>query len=143
MTGPAAFYCDGAGFPAGAAGVVAGRLGANQAAPPYTNPFGNGTLCQNRPGAVTSLLQQGHRRQLPGGLHSNPARAAPTATSRCSTLRDRPPWNHGITVWRNNSYNPIFDTSYQYTLSANLTGGNPMVMDAAPRPFSSGARRPV
>src|SRR3984957_16455078 len=35
VTPPAGYYCDGAGFPAGAAGVVAGRLGANQAGAPY------------------------------------------------------------------------------------------------------------
>ena len=28
VTGPVAYYCDGAGFPAGANGIVAGRLGA-------------------------------------------------------------------------------------------------------------------
>ena len=28
-------------------------------------------------------------------------------------------WQHGITVWRNNNYTPVFDTSYQYTFSAS------------------------
>ena len=45
------------GFPAGANGVVAGRLGANQTGAPYVNPFGNGTLCQNAPGAVGQFSQ--------------------------------------------------------------------------------------
>ncbi len=35
------------------------------------------------------------------------------------------PWNHGITVWRNNNYTPVFDTSYQYKLSAVLTQRQP------------------
>jgi hypothetical protein len=44
-------------------------------------------------------------------------------------------WTHGITVWRNNSYTPVFDTSYQYTLSANVTASNPMVMDSGTSPI--------
>src|SRR5262249_25136691 len=51
VTAPVAFFCDGAGYPAGASGVVAGRLGANQSGAPYQNPFGSGALCQNS-GAV-------------------------------------------------------------------------------------------
>lgn len=43
-------------------------------------------------------------------------------------------WTHGITVWRNNSYTPVFDTGYQYTFSANNTQSNPMVIDAGTSP---------
>ena len=34
VTAPVAYFCDGAGFPSGASGVVAGRLGASQPARP-------------------------------------------------------------------------------------------------------------
>jgi hypothetical protein len=45
------------------------------------------------------------------------------------------PWNHAITVWRNANYTPVFDTSYQYALSAVLTNSNPMVVDVGSSPI--------
>ncbi len=46
LVAPIAYYCDGAGYPSGASGVVAGRLGANNSSSLYSNPFGS-PLCQS------------------------------------------------------------------------------------------------
>jgi hypothetical protein len=136
VTAPAGYYCDGAGFPAGAAGVVAGRLGANQAGAPYTNPFGPGTMCQSIPNANVGYFTKGITGSCPPGSNANPSQGCPDGYQQLEYpyTNNAVPWNHGITVWRNNSYNPIFDTSYQYTLSANITGGN-MVLDAGSSPI--------
>src|SRR6185312_4630778 len=98
-TAPLAYYCDGAGFAGGSAGVVAGRLGASQQSSPYMNPFGTGTLCKNSSGVVAQYSYGVGGQSDPDGYKALTASGTP--------------WNNTITVWRNNSYNPIFDTSYQ------------------------------
>ncbi len=100
--------------------MVAGRLGANQQNSPYVNPFGSGTLCKNSPQVVPQYSLGTGGQTDPDGYK------ALTASNT--------PWNNTITVWRNNSYNPIFDTTYQYALSAAVTGGA-MVMDAGTSPI--------
>ena len=134
VTAPAAYYCDGAGFPTGASGVVAGRLGANQSGAPYTNPFGTGTLCQNNSLSV-GQFSQGVTGSCPAGSNANPSVGCPDGYKALTTSSNTGVWQHGITVWRNNNYTPVFDTSYQYTLSAVLTSGSPMVMDCGTSPI--------
>jgi hypothetical protein len=103
VNGPIAYFCDGAGFTGGAAGVVAGRLGAGQSGMPYMNPFGNGVLCKNA-GAVAQYTYGVNGQTDPDGykaIYTNGGVA----------------WNDAITVWRNNNYAPVFDASYAYRLS--------------------------
>jgi len=114
LTGPLAYYCDGAGFPAGADGVVAGRLGANQANAPYKNPFGVGALCQTAPG-TTPQYSKGVIGSCPPQVTNPPASGCPDGYSTIQA--NGGVWNYPITVWRNNHYRPQFDTGYQYTLS--------------------------
>jgi hypothetical protein len=133
VTAPVAYYCDGAGFASGASGVVAGRLGANQSGSPYSNPFGTGTLCQNV-GSSVGQFSSGVTGSCPANSNTNPSAGCPDGY-KALTTNNGGVWQHGITVWRNNSYSPIFDTSYQYQLSAVLTNGNPMVLDTGASPL--------
>jgi hypothetical protein len=130
-TGPAAFFCDGAGFPAGASGVVAGRLGANQSGAPYRNPFGNGVMCQNA--STTAKYSNGINGSCPAGSYANPSVGCPDGYD---TLTAGVPWKNAVTVWRNNNYKPVFDTGYLYrmspypsknALSLDLNGGSTAV----------------
>ncbi len=57
-------------------GVVAGRLGANQAGAPYKNPFGNGVLCQNASGN-SPQYSNGVGGSCPLGLRGQPRRRLP------------------------------------------------------------------
>ncbi|HSS38428.1 MAG TPA: RICIN domain-containing protein, partial [Polyangia bacterium] len=118
-TGPAAFYCDGAGFPAGAAGVVAGRLGASQSGAPYKNPFGNGVMCQNA--STTAKYSNGTNGSCPAGSYANPSVGCPDGYDTLTTSAG--PWKNAVTVWRNNNYTPVFDTSYIYRISPLPTNG--------------------
>jgi hypothetical protein len=147
VNGPAAYYCDGANFTPGSTGVVAGRLGANQSGAPYKNPFNN--LCQNVKGYGNVYVNSGQE-QYGGVSNSCPpgtdmskvdpnvgcpdgyaALQYPYATYPGQT---QVPWNYGITVWRNANYTPQFDTSYQYMMSALVTGGS-MVVDTGSSPI--------
>jgi len=103
VTGPVAYFCDGAGFTAGSSGVVAGRLGAGQANSPYVNPFGNGVLCKN-----TNAVPQ---YTYGTGGQSDPDGYKALYTSGGTA------WNDAITVWRNNNYTPVFDAGYTYRIS--------------------------
>ena len=114
VTGPVAYYCDGAGYPAGAAGVVAGRLGANQTGAPYVNPFGAGVLCQNGPGNV-GHFSNGTLGSCPAGSSSNPAAGCPDGYQ--SLYAGNSSWMNGVTVWRNNNYRPVFDSANIYRIS--------------------------
>ncbi|MES1208542.1 MAG: RICIN domain-containing protein, partial [Pseudomonadota bacterium] len=118
-TAPAAYFCDGAGFPAGASGVVAGRLGANQSGAPYKNPFGNGVMCQNA--SATPKYSNGSSNSCPPGSYANPSVGCPDGYD---TLTTSVPWKNAITVWRNNHYTPVFDTSYIYRVSPLSANGN-------------------
>ncbi|HVZ86996.1 MAG TPA: RICIN domain-containing protein [Polyangia bacterium] len=119
MTAPVAYYCDGAGFPGGASGVVAGRLGANQSGAPYSNPFGSGVLCQNAPNAV-GQFSQGVGGSCPAGSNSSPSAGCPDGYKALTTNGNSGVWQHGITVWRNNNYVPVFDTGYIYRIAPYL-----------------------
>ena len=140
VTAPVAYYCDGAGFPSGASGVVAGRLGASQSGAPYMNPFGNGALCQNNSLAV-GQFSNGVGGSCPAGSNSNPAAGCPDGYKALTTTSNSGVWQHGITVWRNNNYTPVFDTSYQYTLSPTIAAGHGRRLPERRR-FSSTAPRP-
>jgi hypothetical protein len=126
VTAPVAYFCDGAGFPSGASGVVAGRLGASQSGAPYINPFGNGTLCQNNSLSV-GQFSNGVGGSCPPGSSSNPAAGCPDGY-KALTGPNGGVWQHGITVWRNNSYKPVFDSGYIYRL-APLTGNGGVSLD--------------
>src|SRR5262249_44742756 len=127
INGPVAYYCDGAGFPSGSNGVVAGRLGANQSGMPYTNPFGHGATCQSpmmgQAAVNVGYFSHGIGGSCPAGSNSNPANGCPDGYQQMQYPYGNTtvPWNHAVTVWRNNSYTPQFDTSYQYMLSALVT----------------------
>ena len=122
VVGPVGYYCDGAGFPGGASGVVAGRLGANQVGAPYANPFGSGTLCQNAPQAV-GQFSAGVGGSCPAGSNTNPAAGCPDGYKALTTNSNGGVWQHGITVWRNNSYTPVFDSAYIYHISPRAPAG--------------------
>jgi hypothetical protein len=127
VTAPVAYYCDGAGFPAGAAGTVAGRLGANQPNAPYVNPFGVGTLCQNAANAV-GQFSLGVAGSCPTGSNSDPSAGCPDGYKGLTTASNSGIWQHGITVWRNPHYTPIFDPAYVYTMSP--LGAPALILDA-------------
>jgi hypothetical protein len=131
VSGPVAYYCDGAGFPAGASGVVAGRLGANQTGAPYKNPFGSGALCQSVSTSV-GYFSRGVAASCPVGSTSNPSQGCPDGYQQLA-YPSANPWTHGITVWRNNNYTPVFDTTYRYTFSPSNTAGA-MVVDTGTSP---------
>src|SRR5207248_1954807 len=70
----------------------------------------------------------------PAGSNSNPSAGCPDGYKALTTNGNGGVWQHGITVWRNNTYTPVFDTSYQYQLSPVSTSGN-MVIDAGSSPL--------
>jgi len=127
VNAPVAYFCEGAGFPGGASGVVAGRLGANQSGAPYVNPFGSGVLCQNASQAV-GQFSSGVGGSCPYGSNTNPAAGCPDGYKALTTNSNGGVWQHGITVWRNNSYTPVFDSGYVYRL-APVTGGGGVSLD--------------
>ncbi|HMF41186.1 MAG TPA: hypothetical protein VKQ32_10840 [Polyangia bacterium] len=119
VTGPAAYFCEGAGI---SAGVVAGRLtvGAMYGAP-YSNPYGTNVKCQDRNGAS-------------GPLHTNAADYTTNGVpngykTACSSQYC---WQNGetITVWRNPNYSPVFDTVYNYTIVPQATTTSSMDTDS-------------
>lgn len=116
VTAPVAYYCDGDGFAQGPNGDVAGRLGAGQNNAPYVNPYANNTttLCRDSSGMV-GQYSNGVAQGNPDGYKKLDASGTP--------------WNHIITVWRNTYFTPVFDSAYNYTVSALVTRDNPMVMD--------------
>ena len=103
VSGPAAYYCDGEGFAQGAAGIVAGRLGAGQSGAPYLNPFGDGVLCKNTSGAVAQYSLGAGAQPAPDGFKT-------LKTTGAS-------WNNPITVWRNANYTPKFNALTSHRLS--------------------------
>jgi hypothetical protein len=128
VTAPVAYFCDGAGYPSGASGIVAGRLGAYQSGAPYMNPFST-SLCQNT--SAVGHYSYGITGSCPSGSNANPSTGCPDGYQALYTSGGT--WQHGITVWRNNSYNPQFDTAYTYRLmpysayggqSVDVTGGS-------------------
>ena len=135
VTAPVAYFCDGAGFPAGARGVVAGRLGASQSGAPYIEPIRQRRALPERPPAV-GQFSNGVSGSCPSGSNSNPSAGCPDGYKALTTNCNGAVWQHGITVWRNNNYTPVFDTSYQYTLSAP-TGAQAWSSTPAPRRSSS------
>ena len=118
VSGPAAWFCDGNGFLNGNAGVVAGRLGKGQSGKPYMNPFGDGTLCNNKGAGYYSKGTGGQ--PAPDGFQQ-------MCTSNYCFQNGDP-----ITVWRNNSYKPVFDGGYAYRMmpmhaldkSVDVAGGS-------------------
>ena len=120
---------------------MAGRLGASQSGAPYVNPFGNGTLCQNA--STVGQFSNGVSGSCPSGSNSNPAAGCPDGYKALTTNGNGAVWQHGITVWRNNNYTPVFDTSYQYALSPTI--GQGMVVDCGTSPiqqYSASAKLP-
>jgi hypothetical protein len=110
VTAPAAYFCEGAGISAGA---VSGRLG-SQTGSPYTNPYGQNVKCSN--GSTT-----------PGP--TSPGQSAPDGYKQACA--NGYCWQNGepITVWRNPSYTPTFDTVYAYDLQP--AGGSSLRMDVS------------
>jgi hypothetical protein len=83
------------------------------------NPYGNGTLCQNAPNAV-GQFSQGVTGSCPAGSSSNPTAGCPDGYKSLTTTSNNGVWQHGITVWRNNNYTPVFDAGYVYSLRPYL-----------------------
>jgi hypothetical protein len=103
---PVGYYCDGDGFTSGINGVVAGRIGAASSST-YRNPWGNGALCKN---VCTGQFSQGTSQGDPDGYIN----CSPPGV---------PSFNNMITVWRNNSYKPVFDAGYAYEIQPVPAGG--------------------
>jgi hypothetical protein len=108
---PVGFYCDGDGFAQGSNGVVAGRIG-DTASDVYSNPWGSGALCKN---SCTGQFSLG------AGVQSDP-----DGYVNCG-VPNIPTFNNMITVWRNNTYTPQFDSAYTYSLSALNTNKGQMI----------------
>ena len=99
VTGPVAYFCEGAGI---TAGVVAGRLTEGATNVPYKNPYGTNVKCANgstAPGQKSTSGQVG-----PDGYQQ--------ACANGYCFQNGEP----ITVWRNPSYTPGFDSAYRYKL---------------------------
>jgi hypothetical protein len=104
---PVGYYCDGDGFAQGSSGVVAGRIGAGQGSVPYSNPYGNGALCKNN---CTG--------EWPNGMYDSQGHLInPDGYKACTGF------NTMITVWRNNTYTPTFDSGYVYELQPKPANG--------------------
>jgi len=93
LPGINAYYCEGPDF---AAGVVPGRIGAGYQNAPYKNPFGTGGRCDQH--CATG-----------GAPRSNGSRF--DGYDACAG------WNQTITVYRQGSYTPNFDSGYNYQLT--------------------------
>ena len=141
ITAPVAYYCDGAGFPTGASGVVAG--------PPRRQPERR-SLYRTRSAAARSArtrppvvgqFSTGRHGSCPSGSNSNPAAGCPDGYKALTTNTATVPSGStaspcgGTTTTR-----PVFDTSYQYTLSAMLTTATRWPSTPAPRRCSSTSR---
>ena len=83
--------------------MVAGRIGQGQSNAPYVNPFGAGVLCNSKGTGQYSYGTTGQ--PAPDGFKQI------CAGSYC--------YQNGepITVWRNSTYAPAFDSVYMYRLS--------------------------
>ena len=125
VNAPVAYYCDGDGFTQGPNGDVAGRIGAGQGSNPYVNPYAGtaSTLCRNSAGMVA---------QYSGGT----AQGNPDGYKKLDA--NGTPWNRIITVWRNTYFTPVFDSAYDYTISALVTRDNPMAVDVTNGSTSNG-----
>jgi hypothetical protein len=106
VNAPAAYFCEGAGI---TAGVVAGRLTSGATNVPYKNPYGTNVKCVN----------SGQTNAGP----TSPGMTAPDGFKQACASGWCFQAGEPITVWRNPSYTPTFDTSYRYSLAPMHTGG--------------------
>jgi hypothetical protein len=107
VTGPVAYFCEGAGI---TAGVVSGRLGSGQSGAPYKNPYGTNVQCNNSGYTTAGPVSAGQT--VPDGYKQ--ARL----TSGYAFQNGEP-----VTVWRNPNYVPVFDQVYDYGLQPMSTSG--------------------
>jgi hypothetical protein len=98
VTGPAAYFCEGAGI---TAGVVSGRLTSGATNVPYKNPYGDKVQCSSGT-TVAGPFSAGQT--APDGYKQ--------ACAKGYCFQNGEP----ITVWRNPTYTPVFDQVYRYTL---------------------------
>jgi hypothetical protein len=105
VTGPKAYFCEGAGI---TAGIVSGRLGSTQSGSPYVNPYGANVKCNSGQTAAGPTS---------AGMSAPDGYQQACANGYC--------WQNGepITVWRNASYTPSFDTIYRYDLEPQVSTG--------------------
>jgi hypothetical protein len=106
VTGPKAYFCEGAGI---TAGVVAGRLTSGATNVPYTNPYGTNAKCAGNPNVTAGPTSAGMT--APDGFK--------VACANGYCFQNGEP----ITVWRNPSYTPSFDPAYRYMLMPGHTTG--------------------
>jgi hypothetical protein len=102
VTAPVAYFCEGAGI---TAGVVAGRLTSGATNVPYKNPYGNNVKCVNANGQTNAGP-------------TSPGMTAPDGFKQACANGYCFQSGEPITVWRNPSYIPTFDTTYRYALVA-------------------------
>ena len=149
VTAPVAYYCDGAGFPAGANGVVAGRLGANQTGAPYKNPFGNGALCQSPTystlPSTSATSARASRGSCPVGLQLKPRPGLPRRLPDSSV-----PIRNERASWTTASLFGATTATRRCSIPATSTPSRPSSPQAArwwstaaPRRCSSGTSRLV
>jgi hypothetical protein len=120
VNAPVAYYCEGAGI---SAGVVAGRLTAGATNVPYVNPYGTNAKCQYGQ-TVAGPTTYGFT--APDGYKQA------CANNYCFQTGEP------ITVWRNPSYAPVFDSVYRYSLAPMSTNGKSL--DVAGGSPNNGAR---
>jgi hypothetical protein len=106
VNAPAAYFCEGAGI---SAGVVAGRLTSGASNIPYKNPYGTNAKCVGN-----SALTAGP---------TSPGQTAPDGYKAACAFGYCFQNGEPITVWRNPSYNPVFDSVYRYSLQPMSVGG--------------------
>jgi hypothetical protein len=99
VTGPVAYFCEGAGI---TAGVVAGRLTEGASNVPYKNPYGSNVKCVNG--------------QTAAGMKSTGGQTGPDGFKQACANGYCFQNGEPITVWRNPSYTPAFDGGYRYKI---------------------------
>jgi hypothetical protein len=120
VNAPVAYFCEGAGI---SAGVVAGRLTSGASNVPYVNPYGTNVKCVN---GQTAAGPVSAGQTAPDGFKQ--------ACANGYCFQNGEP----ITVWRNPSYTPVFDSVYRYSLAPMSATGKSI--DVANGSTSNGTR---
>jgi hypothetical protein len=108
VTGPAGYFCEGSNFNDG---VVAGRIGVGQANAPYKNAFAGMTsqTCDNNSLYVTGQYSNGVYKADGTRWPADGWKSLHVPGTNYLYQNGEP-----ITVWRNPSYAPTFDSMYRY-----------------------------
>ena len=143
VNGPVAYYCDGAGFPAGATGVVAGRLGANQSGSPYVEPVRHRHALPDAPARASASTVHGRERQLPGRLERQPGGRLPRRLQVAHHLRRRRRGTTASPCGATTATRPSSTPATSTAVGRSSPTATRWSWTRAPRPSSSGTPRPA